>query len=97
MVVTDKPQASNTLSVPNGASSQGAIVKTPGVCGGAARLKGRRVPVWLLEAWHRDGVDLAGILEFLPDLTTPEVEAALQYAQTHAEEIDHEIELNEEV
>jgi uncharacterized protein (DUF433 family) len=97
MVVTDKPQATNSPSVPNGASSLGVIVKTPGVCGGVARLKGRRVPVWLLEAWHRDGVDVPGILEFLPDLTATEVDAALHYAQSHPEEIDHQIKLNEEV
>jgi uncharacterized protein (DUF433 family) len=96
MVVTDKPFVSDISTVQNGTSSAGAIVKTPGVCGGVARLKGRRVPVWLLEAWRRDGLDVPGILEFLPDLTAPEIEAALLYAQTHSEEINHQIELNEE-
>ena len=40
-----------------------SIVKTPGVCGGDARIKGTRITVWGLEEWRRLGwsdVDLAG-------------------------------------
>jgi uncharacterized protein (DUF433 family) len=75
----------------------GPIVKTTGCCGGSARLKERRVPVWLLASWALDGVSVFEILEFLPDLSAEEVEAALHYARLNSEEIDHEIRLNDEV
>jgi uncharacterized protein (DUF433 family) len=75
---------------------QALIVKTPGCCGGKARIRGRRVPVWLVADWDREGHSVSGILEFLPYLSAEEVQAALQYAQRHPDEINLDIKLNEE-
>ena len=96
MVVTGQPQSSSAPNSPNGSSSQGPIVKTPGCCGGVARLKGRRVPVWLLADWRKQRHSIPEILEFLPDLSSAEVEAAWDYYDRNVNEIEADIRRNDE-
>ncbi|HLW67594.1 MAG TPA: DUF433 domain-containing protein [Gemmataceae bacterium] len=33
------------------------VRKTPGVCGGDACIRNTRIPVWLLVAWMKDGLN----------------------------------------
>jgi uncharacterized protein (DUF433 family) len=70
------------------------ISSTPGVCGGAARIRGTRIPVWLLEEFRRGGYAQADILEMYPHLEVGQVEAALTFAQRHATEMNRLIAKN---
>jgi uncharacterized protein (DUF433 family) len=64
------------------------IRKTPGVCGGRACVGNRRLPVWSLVSYRRQGVSDEQLLsQFDPPLNRMELEAAWSYAQHHAEEI----------
>ena len=71
------------------------IVKTPGVCGGAARIEGTRIPVWQLVEAREAGADEAQILLDYPGLSAPDLVEAWAYAADHAEEIAAEIRRNE--
>lgn len=97
MVISGKPQKAVGLSAPNGSTGEGLIVKTPGCCGGNARLKGRRVPVWLLADWRKQGHSIPEILEFLPDLSHEEVAAAWEYYDRNLCEIEADIRRNDEI
>ena len=46
-----------------------AIERTPGVCGGDARIHSTRIPVWLLVGYRKDGVSDARLLEMYPSLS----------------------------
>src|SRR5215213_4398625 len=71
------------------------IVKTPGVCGGEARIDGTRIPIWgLVEARGLKKSDEA-ILADYPQLTPDDLAAAWAYAASHAEEIERSLWLNE--
>jgi uncharacterized protein (DUF433 family) len=78
------------------AREQIAIVKTPGVCGGSARLHGTRMPVWCLESWRRKEVGVRGVQSAYPHLTRAQIEGAWAYAAAHPEEIDQDIRENEQ-
>jgi len=72
------------------------IVKTPGVCGGDARVKGTRISVWGLEEWRRLGWSDARILDAYPQLTPGDVAAAWAYVEQHPDEIEGAIRENQE-
>jgi uncharacterized protein (DUF433 family) len=72
------------------------IIKTPGVCGGNACIRGTRITVWGLAAWRTRGLADAAIMERVQGLTQADLEAAWQYAAAHPQEIDDAIRRNEE-
>ena len=52
------------------------IVKTPGTCGGRARLAGRRIPVSSVYRWFLSGFDPEDISEKYEGVTLAEIYAA---------------------
>ena len=75
------------------------IVKTPGVCGGAARVAGTRLPVWMLISQLLAG---AGVEELLDGydhlgLSRAQVYAALAYYYDNQGEVDAAIGENEQL
>lgn len=67
------------------------IEKTPGVCGGEARIAGTRIPVWLLVGYRKDRVTDARLLELYPTLTASDLSAAWWYYAEHRDEIERVI------
>jgi uncharacterized protein (DUF433 family) len=68
------------------------IAKTPGVCGGRARVAGHRVRVLDIVAWsEHQGMTPDEIVSNLPSLTLADVHAALAYYFDHIEEIQEEM------
>jgi len=66
------------------------IVKTPGTCGGEARIDGTRIPVWLVVK-NNDFGGVDAVLEAYPHLTREQVEEALQYAKDNKKEIKRDM------
>jgi len=73
----------------------GKIEKTAGVCGGAARIAGTRIPVWQLVEARNMGVSEAQLLIDYPRLKAVNLVAAWAYAEDHPAEIDSEIRANQ--
>jgi uncharacterized protein (DUF433 family) len=71
--------------------SKPLIQKTPGVCGGAACIRGTRIMVWLLVDLKRQGASEQEILEGYPALTADDLVAAWEYDRLYPEEINQEI------
>jgi S1-C subfamily serine protease/uncharacterized protein (DUF433 family) len=71
------------------------IEKTPGVCGGQARVRNSRIPVWHLVAKHKLGESDAGILDSYPALTQADLDAAWDYYRDNPIEIEQSIWLND--
>ena len=67
------------------------IEKTPDVCGGDARVGGTRVPVWLLVAYRKEGLNDRQLLEAYPNLTHAALSAAWWYYAEHREEVESDI------
>ena len=67
------------------------IVKTPGICGGHARIQGTRITVRGVEEARRHGIIDAVILEMYPSITAADVHSAWNYVASHQEEIDDAI------
>ena len=65
-----------------------SIVKTPGVCGGRARVENTRLSVWLIAALIQEGYSPREIVDAYPRLSMQAVEAAQDYAIENQEEID---------
>ena len=73
------------------------IAKTPGVCGGRARIAGHRIRVMDIVAWHeRRGYTVAQIVDMFPGITRADVHAALAYSYDNVEEIENEFRKDEE-
>ncbi len=72
------------------------IEKTPGICGGDARIRDTRVPVWLLVGYRKDGVNDAELLKMYPALTLADLSAAWWYYAEHRDEIEQVIRAQEE-
>ena len=68
------------------------IVKTPGTCGGRARIAGKRIPVSSVYRWFRRGCQPEDILEKFDGVALAEIYAAISYALSNLEEITEEIE-----
>jgi uncharacterized protein (DUF433 family) len=71
------------------------IEKTKGVCVGAARIAGTRIPVWQLVESRDLGVSEAQLLLDYPGLRAEDLVNAWSYAKSHREEIEAEIHENE--
>ncbi len=72
------------------------IEKTPGICGGEARIAKTRIPVWSLVNYQRLGANDARILQDFPHLSAADLVNAWAYANGHSEEIEAAIHRNEE-
>jgi len=73
------------------------IVKTPGTCGGRARLSGKRIPVSSIYRWFLRGCDPEDILEKYDGVALAEIYAAISYALANLEEITGEIETEDRI
>lgn len=71
------------------------IEHTPGVCGGAARIAGTRIPVWVLVEYKKLGADDAELLRAYPTLNAEDLSNAWRYYRIHPQEIEQEIQENE--
>ena len=72
------------------------IDKKPDRCGGDACIRDTRIPVWVLVNYRRLGASDAVILQYYPQLTMVDLEAAWEYTAKHSEELDAAIRENEE-
>ncbi len=72
------------------------IEKTPGVCGGDARIANTRIPIWSLINYRRLGASDARILQDFSHLKAEDLVNAWTYADAHPEEIEEAIHRNEE-
>jgi uncharacterized protein (DUF433 family) len=74
------------------------IEKTPGVCGGKARIAGHRVRVLDVVAWHeKRGMSPDEIVALFPGITLADVHAALAYYFDHRDEIEEDFRRDAEV
>jgi len=73
------------------------IVKTPGTCGGRARIAGRRIPVSSVYRHFSAGLPPEDILSHYEGLVLAEVYAAISYALAHRGEIESEIEAEDRI
>ncbi|MBW4688134.1 MAG: DUF433 domain-containing protein [Komarekiella atlantica HA4396-MV6] len=64
------------------------IQKTPGVCGGNARIRNTRIPVWTLVSFRQQGAYNEELLRNYPMITPKDLEAAWSYYKEHSQEID---------
>lgn len=65
------------------------IAKVQGVCGGKACIKGHRIRVMDIVAWHEmRGFSADEIVAMFPGITLSDVHAALAYYFDHRPEID---------
>jgi len=71
--------------------TQGFIQRTSGVCGGNARLRNTRIPVWTLVAFHQEGMTDEELLYNYPSLTPDDLATAWGYYEEHQSEIDQAI------
>ena len=71
------------------------IEKTTGVCGGAARVAGTRIPIWQLVAARETGASEGQLLMDFPRLEARNLVDAWAYAADHPEEIRDQIHANE--
>ena len=71
------------------------IERTPGICGGHARIAGSRIPVWLLEQARRVGITESEILGSYPSLRAEDLVNAWAYVRTYHDEIEQQIDDNE--
>lgn len=71
------------------------IQKTLGICGGNARIRSTRIPVWTLVSFRQQGASDQELLRNYPSLTSQDLEAAWSYYQEHPEEIDRAIAADE--
>ena len=68
------------------------ITRTPGVCGGKARIAGHRVRVLDIVTWsEHQGMTPDEIVSQVPSLSLAEVHVALAYYFEHIEEIQEEM------
>jgi len=67
------------------------IQSTPGVCGGNARVRNTRIPIWTLVACRQEGMTEEELLYNYPSLTPSDLEATWAYHQAHQAEIDQAI------
>jgi uncharacterized protein (DUF433 family) len=75
-------------------SRYATIEKTPGICGGAARVAGTRIPVWQLVEARTMGASEAQLLLDYPRLQALNLVEAWRYAEEHPDEIAAEIHRN---
>jgi uncharacterized protein (DUF433 family) len=64
------------------------IQKTIGVCGGYARIRNTRIPVWTIISLQQQGADTVELLRNFPTLTVDDLTNVRNYYSTYQEEID---------
>lgn len=74
---------------------QHPIHKTPGICGGAARIRDTRIPVWTIVAYQQQGAPDSELLYNYPGLTLQDIQAVANYYELNRDEIDRAIAENE--
>ena len=68
------------------------IVRTPGTCGGRARIDGTRITVWLVVTWVvRGGLSPEEFVEQYPGVTLAQVHDALSFYYDHQDEIHRDL------
>lgn len=67
---------------------QHPIHKTPGICGGAARIDPTRIPVWTIIVYQQQGATESELLYNYPGLTLQDLQAVANYYEHNREEID---------
>jgi uncharacterized protein (DUF433 family) len=77
------------------AVSTSFIEKTAGVCGGKARVRNTRIPVWIIVLSRKFGETDAQVLHSYPTLTQADLDAAWDYYRDHPVEIEQSIWLND--
>ena len=70
------------------------IESRAGVCGGAACIAGKRIPVWMLYEARLAGLNDEKILSLHKSLTREQLNAAWEYAKEHEDELMERIRLN---
>ena len=71
------------------------IVSTPGICGGDARIRFTRIPVWLVVKARRNGATDAMLLADYPFLSPLDLADVWLYYGNHIAEINQQILENE--
>jgi uncharacterized protein (DUF433 family) len=71
------------------------IEKKDGVMGGVACIQRTRIPVWLLYRARQLGLGEGDLLKSYPGLTAEDLVNAWDYAESHIEEIEDQIQANE--
>jgi uncharacterized protein (DUF433 family) len=85
-----------TLLAPDPSYVWPGVQRTPGVCGGDARIAGTRITISLLEGWRRLGLTDSQILQSYPHLTHDDLSNAWTYVVAHMGEIERQIRQNEQ-
>jgi uncharacterized protein (DUF433 family) len=67
---------------------QQPIQSIPGVCGGQARIRNTRIPVWTLVAYRQQGATDEELLGNYPGLRATDLQAAWAYYDENSVEID---------
>ncbi len=70
---------------------QNPIRSTPGICGGHARIRDTRIPVWTLVSYRQQGAPDEELLANYPGLTPTDLNAAWDYYQQNRDSIDRAI------
>ncbi|MEM6879323.1 MAG: DUF433 domain-containing protein [Bacteroidota bacterium] len=70
------------------------IAKSPGICGGSARIANTRIAVWSVVESKHLGMSDKEILESFPGISTTDIENSLLYYAKNREEIEAEIAQN---
>jgi uncharacterized protein (DUF433 family) len=65
-----------------------AIQKTPGVCGGHARIRNTRISVWTIISLQKQGADAKELLANFPSLTPFDLLITQSYYDQNQAEID---------
>ncbi|MBF2056873.1 MAG: DUF433 domain-containing protein [Cyanobacterium sp. T60_A2020_053] len=65
-----------------------SIQKMPGICGGNARIRNTRIPVWTIVSLQQQGADDTELLDNYPSLTPFDLLAVKMYYIEHHQEID---------
>ena len=89
--ITDPWDAKSTIT--SYISTLHLIRKTEGVCGGTARIRETRIPVWTLVDYHSQGTSDQELLTYYPALTQSDLDAAWEYYRQNRAEVDNDIEV----
>ncbi len=76
-------------------STGSRIEKTPGTCGGDARIANTRIPVWLLVLHRKSGRNDQQVLASYPTLSQADLDAAWEFYRDNSLEIEQSIWLSD--
>lgn len=71
------------------------IASSPEILGGEPRIKGTRIPIWLLIQYQKLGASDVDLLQMYPTLKAEDLANAWVYYRTHVEDIERQITENE--